>query len=109
MNSVHFSSHSNEWATPTDLFRVLDWEIGFTLDPCATEHNAKRKKFFTKEEDGLAQSWANETGFKNAPSGREIRLNWGRMEFGESSNNASFPSAVVVFRPGNHRCLLRAF
>ena len=42
---VHFSSDSNEWATPKDLFDILDEEFLFTLDPCATKDNAKCSKF----------------------------------------------------------------
>jgi len=56
--SVHFSSASDEWATPQFLFDELSWLFGgFTLDPCATPQNAKCKSFFTREQNGLAQPW----------------------------------------------------
>lgn len=74
-NNVHFSSKSNEWSTPQDTFDALNREFSFTLDPCATKENAKCKKFFTAEDDGLAQSWDGEIVFCNPPYGREIR-NW---------------------------------
>ena len=54
---VHFSSNSNEWATPKGLFDILDEEFLFELDPCATKDNAKCPKFYTKEDDGLLQDW----------------------------------------------------
>lgn len=57
MNSVLFSSNSDEWSTPQDLFDELDAEFHFTLDPCATKQNAKCKKFYTAEDDGLEKSW----------------------------------------------------
>ena len=66
------SSNSNEWSTPQWLFDELNKEFGFTLDPCATMQNAKCKKFYTKEDDGLSKSWDNEMVFCNPPYGREI-------------------------------------
>ena len=44
---VHYSSKSNEWATPQYLFDELDREFSFTLDPCATDGNAKCDKYYT--------------------------------------------------------------
>lgn len=68
------SSKTVEWATPPDLFQKLDAEFRFTLDPCATKENAKCKKFFTKEDDGLVQSWKGERVFCNPPYGRKIGM-----------------------------------
>lgn len=70
--SVHFSSKTPEWSTPQFLFDGLDSEFKFTLDPCATKENAKCKRFFTKEEDGLKKDWKGERVFCNPPYGREI-------------------------------------
>jgi phage N-6-adenine-methyltransferase len=72
MNEVHFSSKTNEWATPQDFFDKLNEEFGFSLDPCATPESAKCEKFYTKQDDGLSKSWANETVFMNPPYGRQI-------------------------------------
>lgn len=69
---VHWMSKRYDWETPQWLFDVLNAEFGFTLDPCATPQNAKCKKFFTPEINGLKQSWANEIVFLNPPYGREI-------------------------------------
>lgn len=71
--SVHFSSKTNEWSTPQDFYNKLNKEFNFTLDPCATKENAKCKKFFTEEDDGLSQSWDNEIVFCNPPYGRQIK------------------------------------
>lgn len=72
MNDVHFSSASEEWATPQDFFDALDAEFHFTLDPCSTDENAKCEKHYTKEQDGLKQDWTGETVFCNPPYGRGI-------------------------------------
>jgi len=61
-----------EWFTPQPLFDELNAEFRFTLDPCATTENAKCKKFFTQEQDGLAQDWSGERVFCNPPYGRTI-------------------------------------
>ena len=70
--TVMFSSKSNEWATPQDFYDKLDSEFNFTLDPAADDHNHKCPKYYTKEIDGLIQSWAGEKVFCNPPYGREI-------------------------------------
>lgn len=56
--NVHFSSRKNDWATPWELFRYWDAAQGpFTLDVCATAENAKCERYFSPEDDGLAQPW----------------------------------------------------
>lgn len=71
MNPVHFSSASDEWATPRDFFAKLDARWHFTLDPCATAGNAVCAQFYTRADDGLAQPWRG-TVFLNPPYGRGI-------------------------------------
>ena len=73
--SVHFSSQTDNWATPQDFFDKLNEEFQFTLDPCADDHNAKCSKYFTKEDNGLEQDWSGEIVFCNPPYGRDIK-NW---------------------------------
>ena len=34
MNTVHFSSASEEWATPAGVYAALDAEFHFDFDPC---------------------------------------------------------------------------
>lgn len=67
-----FSSKSNEWETPEDLFKNLDKDFHFTLDPAATHKNHKCPKYFTVKENGLTHSWQGETVFLNPPYGRDI-------------------------------------
>lgn len=54
---VLWSSKSDEWSTPQYLFDELDREFHFTLDPCADAENHKCDRYYTKEQDGLKQSW----------------------------------------------------
>lgn len=67
-----FSSKTDMWSTPQDFFDKLNDEFHFTLDPCATHENAKCKKYYTKEQNGLIQHWGGETVFCNPPYGKEI-------------------------------------
>lgn len=69
---VMFSSRTDQWETPQDLFDELNNEFGFTLDPCADDNNHKCKKYFTKEIDGLSQCWKGESVFCNPPYGRGV-------------------------------------
>lgn len=86
---VHYSSESNEWATPQELFDRLAAMFGpFTLDPCATALNAKCERYFTVEDDGLAQSWAPECVFMNPPYGRVIGQ-WIEKAYHESRDGAT--------------------
>lgn len=62
-----FSSKSDEWETPDDLFRGLDREFHFTVDACANEANRKCSRFFSPEQDGLLQDWEGETVWCNPP------------------------------------------
>lgn len=85
---VHYSSKSNEWATPQNLFDELNEEFNFTLDPCATDENAKCSKYFTIEDDGLSKDWSNDVVFMNPPYGREIKK-WIKKAYEESLNGAT--------------------
>ena len=71
-SSVHFSSATDQWATPQNFFDKCNKEFGpFTLDVCADDTNAKCTKFFSKEDDGLQQKWEG-VCWMNPPYGREI-------------------------------------
>lgn len=62
-----YSSKSDEWYTPQNLFKSLDDEFHFNLDPCATPKSAKCKTYFTKEDDGLSKKWGGYRVFCNPP------------------------------------------
>lgn len=71
--NVHFSSKTNEWATPQDFFDEMNNEFNFTLDVASTIENAKCTRFFTQQDDGLNKSWDNEIIWCNPPYGRELK------------------------------------
>ena len=52
---VMFSSKTDLWGTPQDLFDKLDAEFHFNLDVCALPENAKCERYYTPEQDGLVQ------------------------------------------------------
>lgn len=83
INKGLFTSNTDMWATPIEFFENLDKEFNFTLDPCASEENAKCRKFFTVKEDGLKQDWGNEIVFMNPPYGKEIKY-WIEKAYKES-------------------------
>lgn len=97
-----FSSKSNEWETPQDVFDLLNAEFHFTLDPCSTHLNAKCEKHFTIAEDGLKQDWRGETVFCNPPYGRELPL-W----IEKAAKSAGGGTTVVMLIPA--RTDTRAF
>ena len=67
MNKALFSSNSDEWATPQEIFDSLNAEFHFTLDAAATAENHKCERYYTAEQNGLKQSWGGESVFLNPP------------------------------------------
>mgnify|MGYP003394350438 CR=1 FL=1 len=124
---VHFSSSTDQWATPAAVYAELDDEFHFDFDPCPIGGT----------ENGLATlftSWTGKRVFCNPPYGpdiakwlkrgleadlavfllpartdtrwfhdivlpeaKEIRFVRGRLKFGDATNGAPFPSMVVIF------------
>jgi hypothetical protein len=123
-----FSSATDRWATPPDVYAALDAEFDFTYDPCPLDGTG----------DGLLpmfSEWRGERVFCNPPYGpgigdwlkrgreaevavyllpartdtkwfhelvlpyaTEIRFIKGRLKFGGAVNSAPFPSMVVIYR-----------
>lgn len=71
INNVLYSSESEVWETPKDLFDKLDTEFHFDIDVCALPFNAKCTTFFTPDQDGLKQKWEG-VCWMNPPYGRTI-------------------------------------
>ena len=72
MNTKAIFSHKTPiWETPQALFDELDREFHFETDVCALPENAKCKRFFTPEMDGLKQEWTG-VCWCNPPYGRVI-------------------------------------
>ncbi len=128
---VVFSSATDEWGTPSEVYEGLNREFQFTMDPCP----------INGEVDGRAPlfcSWEGQRVFCNPPYSdirsflerwheselavylipartdtrwmhqivlpyaKEIRFIRGRLRFGNAVNSAPFPSMVVIFEPVNH-------
>lgn len=67
MEKALFTSSSDEWETPSEVYTKLNERFRFTLDPCSTKENHLCDKYYTKEENGLCKSWKGETVFVNPP------------------------------------------
>lgn len=68
---VMFSSKTDMWSTPQDLFDELNTEFHFETDVCAIPENAKCEKYYTPDINGLKQEWSG-VCWCNPPYGREI-------------------------------------
>lgn len=93
---VHFSSVTDQWATPQAFFNEMNAKYGpFNLDVCASDENAKCDNYFVEADNGLAQSWIVYDGWPkhgdaypakcwmNPPYGREIGK-WVKKAYEES-------------------------
>jgi len=89
-NNGRYNGNGRHWATPPEVFAPLEEEFRFTLDPCATAQTTKCARFFTEEDDGLAQDWGTSRVFMNPPYGREVYA-WTRK-----AREASELGALVV-------------
>lgn len=97
MNTVHFSSATDDWATPQDVFDRLSSQWGpFDLDVCASSSNAKCRRFFTKEDDGLSKEWRGRC-WMNPPYGRTIGA-WMKKAYEESLRGAQVVVCLVPAR-----------
>lgn len=54
-------------ATTPEVFAPLHARFRFTVDAAALPHNAKLERFWTPEQDGMAQSWVGERVWCNPP------------------------------------------
>lgn len=69
--NLMFSSKTDLWETPQDLFDKYNAIHHFETDVCAIAENAKCDRYFTPEMDGLSQEWTG-TCWCNPPYGRNI-------------------------------------
>ena len=61
-----YSSSSDEWQTPDEIFMYLHTVYDFTLDAAASSSNYKCSNYYTKEDNSLLQDW-NGRVFLNPP------------------------------------------
>lgn len=129
---IMFSSASDRWATPHDVYAALDKEFGFDFDPCPLDGNGdglsplfcewKGKRVFCNPPYGpgigewlkrgveaivavfLLPARTDTRWFHNIviPLASEIRFIKGRLRFGDAKTGAPFPSMVVVFDCQKH-------
>jgi len=129
-NKVMFSSASDHWSTPKDVYDALNEEFHFDFDPCPIHSGV----------EGIGASWGR-SNFVNPPysnikiwveecyrhwklgdtvvmlipsrtdtrwwhdyvmKATEIRFIKGRLKFGNSKNSAPFPSCLVIFTHKNN-------
>ena len=83
-----FSSATDQWATPQAFFNEWDDIYHFELDVCADASNAKCRRYFSEQDNGLAQNWAPYRCWMNPPYGREIRR-WIQKAYQESLRGAT--------------------
>jgi site-specific DNA-methyltransferase (adenine-specific) len=93
--NLMFSSVTDEWYTPIDFYNELNKEFNFNLDPCATDINHKCAKYFTKEDNGLLQSWGGYNVFCNPPYGRAITA-WVEKAYKEAKKDNTL---IVMLLP----------
>lgn len=98
-----FSSKTDLWATPQEFFDELDAEFHFTLDPCATPENAKCKKFYTRQENGLQKNWGGDCVLQSAVRPGDLQMgqkmlrriketrNYGRTTYSRTYRHSVFP------------------
>jgi DNA N-6-adenine-methyltransferase (Dam) len=128
---LFFSSATDKWSTPADLYEALAQEFLFDFDPCPIDPT----------EDGRTTRWSGRRVYCNPPYGRgvgkwlergpdaevavfllpartdtkwfhelvlpvasEVRFLQGRLKFGGFAGNspAPFPSMLVIFRGRRH-------
>ncbi len=95
VNKGLFTSLTDEWETPQDLFDKLNKEFKFTIDVCATKENAKCKLFYSKKEDGLKREWGVRC-WMNPPYGRVIGK-WVKKAY-ESAQKGALVVALLPAR-----------
>lgn len=86
-NELMFSSKTDLWSTPQDFFDKYNLIYNFETDVCASAENAKCKRYFSKEEDGLKQKW-NGICWMNPPYGKTIKY-WVKKAYESSLEGAT--------------------
>ena len=124
-NKVMFSSATDHWSTPKDVYDKLDSEFHFDYDPCPLHGDGglnsdwgtisfvnppysdiKKwvEKAYTQWEYGktvvmLIPSRTDTRWWHDyVMKATEIRFIKGRLKFGGAKNSAPFPSCIVIFK-----------
>lgn len=91
-----FSSNSDEWATPQNLFDEMNNEFNFDLDVCATDENHKCPEYYTKEQDGLSKNWGGRRVWLNPPYSQIDK--WVEKAFRETRNDNTLVVMLIPSR-----------
>lgn len=83
----------NERETPPELFEALHRRFGFTIDAAALPANAKLERYWTPDDDGLAQDWTGERVWCNPP--------FSHLEDWVRKASGSGAELVVMLMPAN--------
>lgn len=98
-SSALFTSKRLEYITPKKLFKELDDEFHFVLDPCTTIHNPLGVRYiYTGKEDGLSRSWNFCNGgsvYVNPPYHSRNIIKW--VEKAISENKKHGMTIVMLF------------
>lgn len=104
MDKVLFSTGKDDWETPKDFYEKLNDEFHFTLDPCCTHENAKCKKHYTKDDDGLSRNWGGEVVFCNPPYSKKGNQDaWVKKCYTESLKPNTTVVALLPARTDTNR------
>jgi phage N-6-adenine-methyltransferase len=89
--------------TTPEMFAALHERFRFTVDVAALPHNAKLPRYFTPDEDGLAQSWAGKRVWCNPPySNIEPWVGKANEEYANSEDCGWWrPDLIVMLLPAN--------
>ena len=122
-----FSSATDDWATPSDLYQQLNKEFDFNFDPCPLNSEidgltidwgssvfvnppySNIKNFLIKAHEELNKesktivflvpSRTDTRWFHDYVYGKaELRFIKGRLKFGGAKNSAPFPSMICIFK-----------
>jgi site-specific DNA-methyltransferase (adenine-specific) len=92
-----FSSETSDWQTPLELYKQLDKEFVFDLDPCTTKDNPLGTPFYYSldfSNDGLKLDWFGSV-YINPPYNKEI-VKWLEKADSEFTWNRRVKSIVFL-------------
>jgi len=92
MDDIHFSSKSNYWQTPPELFNKLNEEFNFEIDAAAGLNNRLCSNYFSEENSALNKNWIDygKSFWLNPPYGRALG------KFIKKAYEESFKGVTVV-------------
>lgn len=86
----YWTHGSDEWGTPPNIFNFFDRHYHFDIDVAATKQNTKCKSYWTKEDDGLKQTWGKgKTYWLNPPYSKT-------SDWTKKANDSAKQGAIIV-------------